>query len=227
LVISENKVEMDPVKVAGVRDWPTLENRTDVQAFIGFVNFYHRFIRDFSTIARPLFDLTRSDKAWNWDIKEQDAFEHLKTAVTTASEPFRIEADSSDFASGAILSQQLPGEEKWHPVAFYSKSLSPVERNYEIHDKEMLAIIRTLEEWRHFLEGARHPVEIWTDHKNLEYFMMTKKLNRRQARWSLYLARFDFKLTHRPGCSMGKLDALSWRPDHGKGTSDNEDVVLL
>jgi len=227
LVISENKVEMDPVKVAGVRDWPTLENRTDVQAFIGFVNFYHRFIRDFSTIARPLFDLTRSDKAWNWDIKEQDAFEHLKTAVTTASEPFRIKADSSDFASGAILSQQLPGEEKWHPVAFYSKSLSPVERNYEIHDKEMLAIIRTLEEWRHFLEGARHPVEIWTDHKNLEYFMMTKKLNRRQARWSLYLARFDFKLTHRPGCSMGKLDALSWRPDHGKGTSDNEDVVLL
>ena len=135
LVISENKVEMDPVKVAGVCDWPTLENRTDVQAFVGFVNFYRRFIQDFSTIARPLFDLTRSDKAWNWDTKEQDAFEHLKTAVTTApvlmspqdSEPFRIEADSSDFASGAVLSQQLPREEKWHPVAFYSKSLSPVE----------------------------------------------------------------------------------------------------
>jgi len=94
-------------------------------------------------------------------------------------------------------------------VAFYSKSLSPVERNYEIHDKEMLAIIHALEEWRHFLEGARHPVEIWTDHKNLEYFMMAKKLNRRQARWSLYLARFDFKLTHRPGHSMGKLDAVT------------------
>jgi len=154
LVISENKVEMDPVKVARVRDWPTPENRTDVQAFIGFVNFYHCFIRDFSTIARPLFDLTRSDKAWNWDTKEQEAFERLKTAVTTApvlvlpqdSEPFRIEADSSNFASGAVLSQQLPGEEKWHPVAFYSKSLSPVEWNYKIHDKEMLAIIRTLEE---------------------------------------------------------------------------------
>jgi len=235
LVISENKVEMDPVKVAGVRDWPTPENQTDVQAFIGFVNFYRRFIWDFSTIARPLFDLTRSDKAWNWDTKEQDAFERLKAAVTTApvlvspqdSEPFRIEADSSDFTSGAVLSQQLPGEEKWHPVAFYSKSLSPVERNYEIHDKEMLTIIRALEEWRHFLEGARHPVEIWTDHKNLKYFMMAKKLNRRQARWSLYLARFDFKLTHRPGRSMGKPDALSWRPDYGKGTSDNEDVILL
>jgi len=168
-------------------------------------------------------------------LAEQDAFEHLKTAVTTAPvlmlpqdlEPFCIEADSSDFASGAVLSQQLPGEEKWHPVAFYSKSLSPVERNYEIHDKEMLAIIHALEEWRHFLEGARHPVEIWTDHKNLEYFMTAKKLNRRQARWSLYLARFDFKLTHHPGRSMGKPDTLSRRLDHGKGTSDNEDVVLL
>jgi len=168
LVISENKVAMDPVKVAGVHEWPVPENRTNVQAFIGFVNFYHRFIQDFSTIARPLFDLTRSDQAWNWGTKEQEAFEHLKMAVTTASilalpqdlEPFHIEADSSDFASGAVLSQQLPGEEKWHPVAFYSKSLSPVERNYEIHDKEMLAIIHALEEWRHFLEGARHPVEI-------------------------------------------------------------------
>jgi len=112
-------------------------------------------------------------------------------------------------------------------VAFYSKSLSPVERNYKIHDKEMLAIIRVLEEWRYFLEGAWHPVEIWTDHKNLEYFMTTKKLNRCQARWSLYLARFDFKLIHRPGRSMGKPDTLSWRLDHGKGTSDNEDVVFL
>jgi len=84
LVILENKVEMDLVKVARVREWPTLENRTDIQAFIGFVNFYRRFIQDFSTIARPLFDLTHSDKTWNWDAKEQKAFECLKMAVTTA-----------------------------------------------------------------------------------------------------------------------------------------------
>jgi len=168
LVISENKVAIDPVKVTGVREWPVPENRTDVQAFIGFVNFYHHFIQDFSTIARLLFDLTYSDQAWNWGTKEQEAFERLKIAVTTAltlaspqdSEPFCIKADSSDFASEAVLSQQLPGEEKWHPVAFYSNSLSPVEQNYKIHDKEMLAIIHALEEWRHFLEGACHPVKI-------------------------------------------------------------------
>jgi len=112
-------------------------------------------------------------------------------------------------------------------VAFYSKSLSSVEWNYEIHDKEMLAIIRALEEWRHFLEGARHPVEIWTDHKNLEYFMTAKKLNCCQARWSLYLARFDFKLIYCPGRSIGKPDALLRRPDHGNRASNNEDVILL
>src|SRR5919198_1451365 len=108
-----------------------------------------------------------------------------------------------------------------------SKSLSETERNYEIHDKEMLAIIRALEEWRHFLEGARHQVEIWTDHKNLEYFMSAKKLNRRQARWSLTLARFDFVMHHRPGKTMGKLDALSRRADHGSGAEDNKDITLL
>jgi len=178
---------------------------------------------------------TRSDQAWNWDAKEQEAFECLKMAMTTAPvlvspqdlEPFCIEADSSDFASRAVLSQQLPREEKWYLMAFYSKSLSPVEWNYEIHDKEMLAIIHALEEWRHFLERARHLVEIWIDHKNLEYFMMAKKLNRCQARWSLYLARFDFKLIYCPEHCMGKPNALSWRPDHSKGASDNEDVVLL
>ena len=112
-------------------------------------------------------------------------------------------------------------------MAFYSKSLSLVEQNYEIHDKEMLTIICVLEEWRHLLEGARHPVEIWTDHKNLEYFMMAKKLNRHQACWSLYLACFDFKLIHHPGRCIEKPDALSQRLDHGKGASNNKDVVLL
>jgi len=143
------------------------------------------------------------------------------------SDPFWIEADSSDFATGAVLSQQLTTDGKWHPVAFYSKSLSSVEQNYEIHNKEILAIIYALEEWRHFLEGATHPVEIWTDHKNLEYFMTAKKLNCCQAHWSLHLARFDFLLHHRPGRAMGKPDALSRRADHGNGASDNENVVLL
>jgi len=117
------------------------------------------------------------------------AFEDLKTAVTTApvlmspqdSKPFQVEADSLDFTTGAVLSQQSTIDRKWHPVVFYSKSLSFMEWNYEIHDKEMLAIICALKEWRHFLEGVTHPVEIWTNHKNLKYFMTAKKLNHHQA----------------------------------------------
>jgi len=97
------------------------------------------------------------------------------------SEPFRVKANSSDFATGVVLFQQSTTDGKWHPVVFYSKSLFSMERNYEIHNKEMLAIIHALEEWRHFLEGMTHSVEIWTNHKNLEYFMTVKKLNRHQA----------------------------------------------
>jgi len=163
------------------------------------------------------------------------AFKDLKTAVTTALvlvspqelDPFQIEADSLDFATGAVSSQLSMKDRKWYPVVFCSKSLSSMEQNYKIHDKEMLAIICVLEKWRHFLEGVTHLVEIWTNHKNLKYFMTAKKLNHRQAHWSLHLARFDFLLHYLPGRTMGKPDALSRRADHGNGASDNENVILL
>ena len=149
MIISHNSVAMDPVKIAGVTEWPTLTNKKEVQSFLGFTNFYRRFIEGFSEHAHPLFDLTRNDSRWRWEAAEHSAFENLKRSVTAApvlispdtSRPFRIEADSSDFATGAVLSQVSAEDEKWHPVAFLSKALSPVEQNYEIHDKEMLAII--------------------------------------------------------------------------------------
>ena len=226
---------MDPVKVAGVAQWPTPTNRKEVQSFLGFANFYRRFIKDFSHHARPLFDLTKSSTEFSWSPAAATAFQSIKDAVTSSPVlaapnddlPFRLEADSSDFATGAVLSQQSPEDGKWHPIAFFSKSLSPVERNYEIHDKEMLAIIRALQEWRHFLEGARHKFEIWTDHKNLEYFMSSQNLNRRQARWSLTLACFDFVMQHKAGATMGKADALSRRSDHGSSERDNQNITLL
>ena len=119
-------------------------------------------------------------------------------------------------------------DEKWRPVAFISKSLSDTEWNYEIHNKEMLIVVRCLEAWRHFLEGAVKKFEIWTDHKNLEYFMKAQKLNKRQARWALYLSRFDFVLKHVPGSKMGKADSLSRRPDWEVGVErDNEDEILI
>ena len=143
------------------------------------------------------------------------------------SRPYFVKADSLDFATGAVLSQENPEDGKWHPVAFLSKSLSPVERNYKIHDKEMLAIFWVLEEWRHFLEGTKYQFKIWMDHKNLEYFMMAKKLNQRQVWWSFLLARFNFLLYHWPRKTMGKPNTLSWRSDHGSSTEDNQNLTLL
>jgi len=119
-------------------------------------------------------------------------------------------------------------DELWRPVAFISKSLSDIERNYEIHDKEMLAVVRCLEAWRHFLEGTTIRFEIWTDYKNLEYFMKAQKLNRRQVRWVLYLLRFNFTLKHVPGSKMGKADSLSRRPDWEVGVErNNKDKTLV
>src|SRR6202789_1056477 len=235
LIISEGEMRMDPVKVAGVTEWPAPTNRKEVQSFLGFANFYRRFIEGFLHHAKPMFELTKKDRKWSWGTNEQSAFDEIKTRITSSpilrfaddSKSFRIEADSSDYATGSVLSQQSSDDLKWHPIAFYSKSLNAVERNYEIYDKEMLAVMRSLEEWRHFLKGVKHKVEIWTDHKNLEYFMTAKKLNRRQARWSLYLSRFDFVMHHRPGKSMGKSDALSRRSDHSNGADDNHDTTLL
>jgi len=123
VIISQDSVKMDPVKVAGVTEWPIPSNRKEVQSFLGFTNFYRRFIQGFSHLACPLFDLTRKDMDWRWGAEEQSAFDSLKEQITTApilalpdnSRPFRIEADSSDFATGAVLSQQSPEDNKWHP----------------------------------------------------------------------------------------------------------------
>jgi hypothetical protein len=208
---------MDPVKVAGVTEWPTPKLKKEVQSFLGFTNFCCCFIKGFSHHTKPLIELTKTDRKWSWAEAEQEALDKIKNQITSSpilhfaddSKAFWIEADSSDYTTGGVLSQQSSDDLKWHPIAFYSKLLNAVECNYDIHNKEMLAVMRALEEWRHFLEGAKEKVEIWTDHKNLEYFMTAKKLNHRQAQWSLYLSRFDFMMHHRLGTSMGNCDTLS------------------
>jgi len=129
--------------------------------------------------------LTRKDIKWRWEGEEQTAFDKLKRIFMTRpvlaapdlDKEFRVEADTSNYATGGVLSMKCSNG-LWRLVAFISKSLSDTERNYEIHDKEMLAIVRCLEAWRHFLEGIIIKFEIWIDNKNLEYFMKAQKLNR-------------------------------------------------
>jgi hypothetical protein len=233
LLIRHGQVSMDPIKVKGVQDWPRPTSKRELQQFLGFVNYYRRFIQGFANIAHCLHRLT-GNEPWHWAAPEEEAFQKLKIATTSApvlsmpndDQSFRLEADSSNYATGAVLSQ-IQDDGKWHPIAFISRSLNDVERNYDIYDKEMLAVMRALQEWRHYLMGAKHTFEILTDHKNLEYFRSAKNLNRRQARWALQLAEYDFILTHKPGRLHGKPDALSRRADHGRGESDNQDRILL
>ena len=138
-----------------------------------------------------------------------------------------MEVDASDYAIGRVLSMECK-DSLQKPVAFLSKSLNEIKRNYEIYDKEMLAIIRGLEAWRYLLEGMQFKFKIWMDHKNLEYFMKVQKLNRRQARWALYLSRFDFILKHVVGTKIEKADRLSRRVDQKVGTErDNENQVFI
>jgi len=139
----------------------------------------------------------------------------------------RMEVNTSDYTMGGILLMECE-DKLWRLVAFLSKSLNETERNYEIHNKKILAIIRRLENWRHLLEGTRFKFKIWTDHKNLEYFMKVQKLNRRQAQWALYLSRFDFTLKHVPRTKMGKVDGLSRRSDWKVGVEkDNDNQIFI
>jgi len=148
-------------------------------------------------------------------------------AAPDLDKEFRVEADALNYATGGVLSMRC-SDELGRPVAFISKSLSNTERNYKIHNKEMLAVVRCLEAWRHFLEGMTIKFEIWTDYKNLEYFMKVQKLNKRQARWALYLSRFDFTLKHVPESKMEKADSLSRRLDWEiEVERDNKDETLV
>ncbi|KAK3563038.1 hypothetical protein QTP86_014292 [Hemibagrus guttatus] len=182
------------------------------------VQFLGRFISNYSSIADPLTNLLRNKpKSLLWSPAAEEAFNTLKRAFTTTpllihpdpDKPFIVEVDASTTGVGAVLSQQQGNPSRLHPCAFFSHKLNPAERNYDIGNRELLAIKLALEEWRHWLEGARHPFLVLTNHKNLEYLRAAKWLNPRQARWALFFTRFEFSISYRPGSKNTKADALS------------------
>jgi len=189
-ILSPKGLQMDLEKVRAIREWPPPRRLKDVQSFLGFANFYRRFINNYSEIVVPLTRLTRKDTPWSWSEDCQWAFDTLKLAFTSApvlahwdpNAPLIVEMDASDYALAAILSTQVGTE--IHPIAFHSRTFSAAELNYDMHDKELLAIYEAFGKWRHYLEGTSIPVEVLTDHKNLTYFQESKSLSRCQARWS-------------------------------------------
>jgi len=224
--VSAHGVEMVMDKVQAILTWAPPTSVKELQIFLGFANFYRRFVRNYSKLTAPLTELLRKDEVWDWTPARQNAFDELKLAFTTApilqhfnpSKPIIMETDASDYAIAAVISQH-DDNGVLHPVAFRSRKLSAAELNYEIHDKEMLAIVDTFKDWRHLLLDTHHTITVYTDHKNLEYFTSSKLLNRRQARWFILLVDYDFKIIYRPGHQGGKPDALTRRPDYHPGTS--------
>ncbi|KAI2661152.1 Transposon Tf2-6 polyprotein [Labeo rohita] len=207
------------IKVKAVAEWPVPDTRKALQHFLGFANFYRRFIRNFGQVAAPLTALTSTKVSFTWSAQAQEAFDNLKSRFISAPvlsipdpEPerqFIVEVDASDVGVGAVLSQRSPKDGRVHPCAFFSHRLNPAECNYDIGNRELLAVRLALGEWRHWLEGSAQPFLVWTDHKNLEYIRSAKRLSSRQARWALFFDRFDFTLSYRPGSKNAKPDALS------------------
>jgi hypothetical protein len=173
---------MDPVKVKGIIDWPTPHTVKEVHSFLGFCNFYHPFIPNFSGIARPLNNLTKKNQQWHWEETEQMAFQTLKDLCM--SEPvlwspnwtkkFILETDASGYALGAVISQEF--KDGIHPIAFHSQSLQPAEKNYDAHDKELMAVIFRFKCGCPLFLGAQHTIEVKSDHKNLQYFREPQKV---------------------------------------------------
>ena len=215
-ILSPTGLSMDTAKVQVIQDWPEPRKVKDIQSFLGFANFYRRFIHEYSDIVVPLTRLTRKDLKWNFSNACRDAFNKLKSAFLSApvlthwipDTPIIVETDASDYAIAAILSIILSDGEI-HPVAFHSRTLSTSELNYDTHDKELLAIFEAFQKWRHYLEGSGTPIDVVTDHKNLEYFSTTKLLTRRQARWSEFLSQFNLVIRFRPGKLGTKPDVLT------------------
>jgi hypothetical protein len=184
-IISKEGLFMDSKKIQTIMEWRKLKAARDVQCFLGFANFYRLFIQDCSKIVAPLRRLICKDK-FEWNSGTDQAFKDLKTTFTMTpilihpdfSRPFFLESDASDYVLRAVLSQK--GDDKQlHPMAFHSWKSITIKINYEIHNKELLAIVDSFQEWRQFLEGAIYPVTVFTDHKNLEYFISTRVLNQR------------------------------------------------
>lgn len=206
LIIEPDHIAMDETKLSGIKDWPTPTDVSKTKGFLGFCNFYRKFIDHYADIVKPLNDLTQKSINWEWTDERDNAFKTLKRMFLEApvllmpdnSKPFEIESDASKFASGAVLRQQdVNGD--MHPCGYLFQSFDKAQRNYQIYDRELLGIIRALDAWRHYLLGSGHTTTVKSDHRNLMYYKTPQKLTPRQARWHLTLSQYDMKLVHTPG----------------------------
>lgn len=234
LIVTPDHIEMDSVKVDGLLKWPEPKTVKEVRSFLGFGNFYRKFIAHYADLARPLHQLTKKDVPFRWSDACQKAFDALKQQFTTgpvllmpdSAKPFVMETDASKYATGGVLKQR-DSNGAWHPCAYISQSFNDAERNYQIYDRELFAIIRGLDAWRHYFLGAAHPVTVLSDHRNLTYYRTGQRLTPRQRRWHMELSMFDLRLVHVPGTTLIAADTLSRNPRFAVDTDEEDEPIVM
>jgi hypothetical protein len=246
VIMGKEKTHMDPKKLLVVARYPTPTNVTDVHAFLGLTGYYRYFIKGYSKITWPLLDLTKKTEVWHWDKAQEQAFMDLKTCMCQApiltqldfNHKFYVQTDMSGYGMGAVLSQEggsdtlMPTLEQQkkpvlHPIAYYSATFTPTQCNYNIYDRELLAIMMALDHWRQYLGWTKVPFMIMMDHVNLQYWKSPQNLTQCMVRWHLDLQEYDYKILYIPGKENGPPNALLWPPGADQGKEDNQGITIL
>ncbi|KAK1615888.1 hypothetical protein QYE76_021405 [Lolium multiflorum] len=210
-VVTAQGIEVDPAKIEAIENWPQPKTVTQVRSFLGLAGFYRRFVKDFGSIAAPLNELTKKDVPFVWGDAQQDAFMILKDKLTHApllqlpdfNKTFELECDASGIGLGGVLLQE------GKPVAYFSEKLSGPSLNYSTYDKELYALVRTLQTWQHYLWPKEFVIH--SDHESLKHIRSQAKLNRRHAKWVEFIESFPYVIKHKKGKDNVIADALSRR----------------
>ena len=244
VIIGKGCLQMSPEKLQGIADWSPPKNPAEVQSFLGFTGYYRYFIPNYSKIAWPLLDLTKKTTPWHWGETQKKVFEELKTWMCKSpvliqpdiDKQFTLHVDASAYSMGAVLLQEGNNTTKTlaqchkptlHPVTYYSATFTPTEWNYDIYERELLAIMKALAHWRHYLGWTKNPFIICTDHANLQYWKSPRNLNLWTARWHTDLQEYDYILEYIPRKTKTTADALSQPPGKDHREEDNKDITII
>ena len=218
--VSKSGVRADPEKVSSICSWPTPKNPTELRQWLGLANYLHKYTKDYAGSIQPLSSLLKKDATWSWRPEHQAAFDAVKKSLASApvlilpddTKPFHVVCDASDFAIGCAL-MQFDHEGRERVVSYQSRQMKPAEKNYPVHDKELLAMRYALIKFRVHLLGER-TFALYTDHASLRTAMKSPHLSQRMARWLSFFSEYNFVVHYKPGKTNILADALSRRPDY-------------
>lgn len=230
-MVSGEGIRVNPQKVAAVAEFAVPKSVRGVRSFLGLLNFFRKYIRGFSDIARPLVELTKKRTEFTFGKEQEEAFLELKEKLVTApvlrhfspTAETEVHTDSSDYGLGGILLQRF--EDGLHPIAYASRKLSDAERRYNTTHKECLGIIWAIKTWRPYLWGATFKVV--TDHHSLCWLRKNTEVGGRLARWAIMLQDYSFTIHHKSGVLREAPDCLSRYQIMEPAPEQGEEDVLL